>query len=110
MCKAKKPKTPAPPPKPEFLRNPYLDAAIGQASLVSALRTGRSGLRIRRGSDTPSANRPGGLTGDPDAVSINDPTAQAALQTVGSVTSVFGPSSPFSALSNIAGRRSLNFS
>ena len=50
MCKAPKPPKPKPAEKPEFLRNPYLDAAIGQSAVVSALRTGRSSLRIPLGS------------------------------------------------------------
>jgi len=50
MCKAPKPPKPKPAEKPEFLRNPYLDASIGQSAAVAALRTGRSSLRIPIGS------------------------------------------------------------
>ena len=46
MCKAPKPPEPKAPEKPEFLRNAYLDAAVGQAGVVSQLRQGRSGFRI----------------------------------------------------------------
>lgn len=46
MCKAPKPPKPKEPDKPEYLRNPYLDAAVGQASTVNQLRAGRSSLRI----------------------------------------------------------------
>jgi len=56
MCKAPKAPQPKDPIKPEFLRNPYLDAAIGQSAVVNALRSGRSSLRIRPGSATPSQN------------------------------------------------------
>lgn len=62
MCKAPKPPAPKEPEKPEFLRNPYLDAAIGRSSMVDQLRTGRSSLRtdiqtglgIRRPGFTPA--------------------------------------------------------
>lgn len=50
MCKAPKPPKPKAPEKPEFLRNPYLDGAVGQSAVVQALRTGRSSLRIPLGS------------------------------------------------------------
>ena len=50
MCKAPKPPKPKPPEKPEYLRNEYLDAAVGQSAIVGALRTGRSRLRIPLGS------------------------------------------------------------
>lgn len=46
MCKAPKPPPQKEPEKPEWLRNPYLDAAIGQSAAVNQLRTGRSQLRI----------------------------------------------------------------
>lgn len=46
MCKAPKPPKPKEPDKPEWLKNPYLDAAVGQASAVNQLRQGRSSLRI----------------------------------------------------------------
>lgn len=46
MCKAPKPPKPKEPEKPEFLRNRYLDAAVGQSGVVNALRAGRSSLRI----------------------------------------------------------------
>lgn len=45
MCKAPKPPKPKAPDKPEFLRNPYLDAAVGQSGVVDQLRLGRSSLR-----------------------------------------------------------------
>lgn len=51
MCKAPKPPAPKEPDKPEWLRNPYLDAAIGQSGLVDQLRSGRSSLRINIGSN-----------------------------------------------------------
>lgn len=45
MCKA--PKAPEIKiPKPEFLRNPFLDEARSDAALVDSLRTGRSSLRV----------------------------------------------------------------
>jgi hypothetical protein len=46
MCKAPKPPAPKEPEKPEFLRNRYLDAAIGGRGIVSALRRGRSTFRV----------------------------------------------------------------
>lgn len=46
MCKAPKPPKAQEPEKPEFLRNPYLDAAVGQRGTVTQLRQGRSSLRI----------------------------------------------------------------
>jgi hypothetical protein len=46
MCKAPKPPAPKEPDKPEFLRNVYLDAAVGQSGVVSKLRSGRSQFRI----------------------------------------------------------------
>ena len=46
MCKAPKPPEPKEPDKPEFLRNAYLDAAIGQSGVVQSLRQGRSGFRL----------------------------------------------------------------
>jgi hypothetical protein len=46
MCKAPRPPEPKEPDKPEYLRNAYLDAAIGQSGVVQQLRQGRSGLRI----------------------------------------------------------------
>jgi hypothetical protein len=46
MCKAPKPPAPKEPDKPEFLRNRYLDAAIGQSGVVNQLRQGRSTFRI----------------------------------------------------------------
>jgi hypothetical protein len=46
MCKAPKPPAPKKPDKPEFLRNAYLDAAIGQSGVVNSLRQGRGSLRI----------------------------------------------------------------
>ena len=55
MCKAPKPPKQKEPDKPEFLRNPYLDAFIGRSGMVSQLRTGRSALRIRPG-DLPDAD------------------------------------------------------
>lgn len=66
MCKAPKPPKPKAPEKPEFLRNPYLDGAVGQSAVVQALRTGRSSLRIPLGSGlripgttlTPPSGRP----------------------------------------------------
>jgi len=48
MCSAPDVPQPKKPPKPQFLRNPFLDAAIGQSGVVGTLRSGRSGLRIRR--------------------------------------------------------------
>lgn len=50
MCKAPKPPPPKEPDKPEWLRNPYLDAAVGQSGAVDQLRSGRSSLRIDLGS------------------------------------------------------------
>ena len=50
MCKAPKPPKPKEPDKPEWLRNPYLDAAVGQSGVVDAMRSGRSSLRIDLGS------------------------------------------------------------
>ena len=49
MCKAPKPPKPTPEAKPEWLRNPYLDAAVGQSGMVDQLRSGRSSLRIDQG-------------------------------------------------------------
>ncbi len=49
MCKAPKPPEPKEPDKPEYLRNAYLDAAIGQSGMVQSLRQGRSGFRIDLG-------------------------------------------------------------
>lgn len=52
MCKAPKPPKPESkePKKPQFLRNRYLDAFMGESQAVNALRTGRSTLRIPLGS------------------------------------------------------------
>ncbi len=49
MCKAPKPPEPKEPDKPEYLRNAYLDAAVGGAGVVSQLRQRRSGFRIDLG-------------------------------------------------------------
>jgi len=57
MCKAPKPPTPKEPKKPEFLRNRYLDASIGDSQAVDALRTGRASLRIPLGGPTPVGGR-----------------------------------------------------
>jgi hypothetical protein len=65
MCKAPKPPKPKEPEKPEFLRNRYLDAAIGQSGIVSALRAGRSSLRIPLASPTAIADVPLGATATP---------------------------------------------
>lgn len=46
MCKAPKPPPQKEPDKPQYLRNPYLDAQIGQSGAVQQMRTGRSQLRI----------------------------------------------------------------
>jgi hypothetical protein len=46
MCKAPKPPEPKEPDKPEYLRNAYLDAAVGQSGVVQSLRKGRSSFRI----------------------------------------------------------------
>ena len=45
MCKAPKAPKPKEPDKPEWLRNPYLDAATGQGGIVDQMRRGRSSLR-----------------------------------------------------------------
>lgn len=50
MCKAPKPPPIKKPDKPEFLHNPFLDAAVGGAGAVDQLRQGRSSLRIDIGS------------------------------------------------------------
>lgn len=50
MCKAPKPPAPKDPDKPEWLRNQYLDAAIGQSGVVNQLRQGRSQFRVDLGS------------------------------------------------------------
>lgn len=54
MCDA--PSVPAAqdPDRVEFLRNPYLDGAVGRSSTVQQLRTGRSALRIDLGSGVDS--------------------------------------------------------
>jgi len=49
MCTAPDPPETKDPKKPEFLRNTYLDEAIGQSGVVNALRQGRSTLRIPLG-------------------------------------------------------------
>ena len=57
MCKAPKPPKVKEPKKPQFLRNKYLDSFIGDSAAVTALRTGRSSLRIPQGSPTPESGR-----------------------------------------------------
>lgn len=66
MCKAPKPPKPKDPDKPEYLRNPYLDAAIGQSGAVDQLRSGRSQLRIDLGSGL-SLRKPGTALPQPPA-------------------------------------------
>ena len=66
MCKAPKPPAPKDPEKPEYLRNPYLDAAIGQAGSVDQIRAGRSSLRIDLAAP--------GAASSPSPVPVSPPT------------------------------------
>lgn len=86
MCKAPKRPEPKEPDKPEFLRNRYLDAAIGQSGIVNQIRRGRSDLRIRPDSVTSSRQ-------------IGDALSPAAP------TGVSDPTSPSIGPAPIAGRR-----
>ena len=65
MCSAPKPPPVKEDRKPEFLRNRFLDAAIGQGGIVGALRTGRSSLRIPLASPTATPDAGLGPTGTP---------------------------------------------
>lgn len=78
MCKAPRLPTPKDPEKPEFLRNPYLDAAIGQAGVVDQLRTGRSKLRIDIGSGL-GLRKPGEALTQPNP-NIRPPGKRPRLQ------------------------------
>lgn len=60
MCKAPKPPKQKEPDKPEFLRNRYLDAALGGSASINQIRRGRSDLRIRP--DVDGAPQPSGLS------------------------------------------------
>lgn len=82
MCKAPKVKAPSTEkaPKPEYLRNPYLDGADGKGvSLVNQLRIGRSSLRIDRAA--------------PSSVGTEQPAATPSLPVT--------PTSPFPSLPTI---------
>lgn len=52
MCKAPKPPKQKEPLKPQFMRNKYLDAFLGDSGAVNALKTGRNSLRIPLASDS----------------------------------------------------------
>lgn len=80
MCKAPKPPKPQDPEKPEFLRNRYLDAAIGQSGMVQALRTGRSRLRIPLGDATTTGRQPGEAL---VPAQVAQPTGQPAPPRIG---------------------------
>jgi hypothetical protein len=69
MCKAPKVPKPKDPKKPQFLRNKYLDAFVGDSQAVNALRSGRSSLRIDQANPVPVA--PLGTT--VDVTGVNDP-------------------------------------
>lgn len=49
MCKAPKQPKQQEPKKPQFLRNTYLDAFMGESQAVNSLRSGRSSFRIDLG-------------------------------------------------------------
>jgi len=55
MCKAPKVPPVKDPKKPQFLRNKYLDAFLGDSQAVNALRTGRSSLRVPLATETGGA-------------------------------------------------------
>jgi hypothetical protein len=57
MCKAPKPPKPIEPEKPEFLRNLYLDGALGGSAIINSLRKGRSQFRIPTGTPAPTGTQ-----------------------------------------------------
>lgn len=81
MCKAPKVPKPKDPKKPQFLRNKYLDAFVGDSQAVNALRSGRSSLRIDQAEPTGSTNPSG--TASP----VNPITGGAVITRPGPIAS-----------------------
>jgi hypothetical protein len=71
MCKAPKPPKPVEPKKPQFLRNKYLDAFTGGSGAVSALKQGRSQLRVPMASEGTPASSGSALGQSPPPVQPN---------------------------------------
>jgi hypothetical protein len=87
MCKAPKPPKPKEPDKPEFLRNRYLDGAMGQSNAVNNLRSGRSTFRIPlAGPDAASTAVAPEAAPVPNPVPVAPPVTPIASRTGGGGT------------------------
>jgi hypothetical protein len=83
MCKAPKPPKPKEPDKPEFMRNRYLDGAMGMSNAVNSLRAGRSEFRIPLASTAGAA--PTGIETTPSTTGVANPVAPTVVPTVGPI-------------------------